>query len=121
MTTYTRPVPLPTARGQKAPPFRTAPRQERSVDALALDRLLERELWQAVAEALTPEEWLVIRLTFLAELQPREIALDHPERFPTALDVYRAKRRALERLRRGSLPLVGQPGAPRPALSRGRD
>jgi hypothetical protein len=74
-----------------------------------------------VAEALTPEEWLVIRLTFLAELQPREIALDHPERFPTALDVYRVKRRALDRLRRGSSPLVGHGGAPRPALSRGRD
>jgi hypothetical protein len=115
-------------RAQRARPPRPLPprrqpalRQERSVDALALDRLLERELWQAVAEALTPEEWLVIRLTFLAELQPREIALGHPERFRTALDVYRVKRRALGRLRRGSVPLVGRGGAPRPALSGGRD
>ena len=74
-----------------------APREEHAVDAPALDRLLERELWQAVARALTPEEWLVIRLTFLAELQPREIVLGHPERFPTAHHVYRVKRRGAGR------------------------
>jgi DNA-directed RNA polymerase specialized sigma24 family protein len=88
-----------------------APRQEHAVDAPALDRLLERELWQTVARALTPEEWLVIRLTFLAELQPREIVLGHPERFPTAHHVYRVKRRALGRLRRGSVLHVGRGGA----------
>lgn len=47
-----------------------------------------------------PDEELVFTLTFEFDLSPQEIVARHPERFPTAQDVYRIKERFLKRLRR---------------------
>jgi len=71
-----------------------------NVEALALDRLAGRELWQVVAHALSPDERQVIFDSFAMGLKPREIARCEPQRFASAADVYRVKRTALDRLRR---------------------
>jgi DNA-directed RNA polymerase specialized sigma24 family protein len=84
------------------------------VGALALERLAARELWHAIAETLSPDEQLVIVLSFAAGHKPREIARRHADRFVSVAQVYYLKRNALDRLRRNSLLLAGRP-ASRPA------
>ena len=67
-----------------------------------LDAHLDRESLMAYIRSRLndPEEDLVFTLTFDFDLAPLEIAVRHPERFPTAEDVYRVKERFLRRLRR---------------------
>jgi hypothetical protein len=46
------------------------------------------------------DERLLLYLTYVQDMQPREITALHRQRFPTVDDVYRIKRNVLERLRR---------------------
>jgi hypothetical protein len=74
-----------------------APGAERRV----LDRLPRHDLWQAVGRALPDEaEQQLVYLSFALGLTPRQIVARHAERYPDVAAVYRAKRNALEQLRR---------------------
>jgi hypothetical protein len=69
--------------------------------ALVIDRLDGHALWDTVLRALQDDdERRVAYCSFVLGLTPREIFARHPERFPDVSDVYRVKRKALERLRR---------------------
>ncbi len=71
------------------------------IDELVLDGLTAESLWQAVEAALPdPAERLVIRLSFVAGLKPRQIAAAYGQVFPSVDAVYHRKRLALDRLRR---------------------
>jgi hypothetical protein len=71
------------------------------VDDMVLDDVGQATLWQSIESALPePAERLVIYLSCVMGLKPREIARRHSQVFPTIDDVYRRKRLALERLRR---------------------
>jgi DNA-directed RNA polymerase specialized sigma24 family protein len=80
---------------------------------LAVERLEEQETWHDVAQRLSPDERLVIQLTFVDDLTPREIVRCHSNRFPSAVDVYRVKHAALKRLRRSPLLAARSEGAAR--------
>ena len=74
-----------------------------SVEALALTRCEQERFWHAVTRGLPdPSERLLVHLAFARGLPPREIQRRHPQRFPTTADVYRVKRKALDRLRRNA-------------------
>lgn len=71
------------------------------VDEIVLDEVGRAALWGAIESALPdPAERLVIYLSCVVGLKPREIARRHRAVFPAVEEVYRAKRLALERLRR---------------------
>ncbi len=60
-----------------------------------------QELWRTVDAALVDDaERLLLHLTFVRGLPPREVQARAPERFPSVADVYRVKRNVLDRLRR---------------------
>jgi hypothetical protein len=68
---------------------------------LVIDRLAGHALWDAVLCALQDDdERRVAYCSFVLGLTPREIFARHPGRYPNVADVYRVKRKALERLRR---------------------
>lgn len=57
--------------------------------------------WCAVRKSLLDDgEHLVVYLSYVVGMSPREIHARHPERFPDVADVYRVKRNVLNRLRR---------------------
>jgi RNA polymerase sigma factor (sigma-70 family) len=71
------------------------------VDETVLDELGRANLWQTIERALPDSaERLVIYLSCVIGLKPREIARRHREVYPSVEEVYRRKRLALERLRR---------------------
>jgi len=71
------------------------------VDETVLDEVGRAKLWQAIEQALPDAaERLVIYLSCVIGLKPREIARRHREVYPSVAEVYRCKRLALERLRR---------------------
>jgi RNA polymerase sigma factor (sigma-70 family) len=71
------------------------------VDERVLDELGRAALWSAIEAALPdPSERLVIYLSCIIGLKPREIARRHGHLFAAVEEVYRRKRLALERLRR---------------------
>jgi hypothetical protein len=73
------------------------------VEAGTAGRLAGRDLWRAIAQELSdPTEHLVVYLSFALGQQPREILERYPDRFPAVVDIYRIKRKLLERLRRSS-------------------
>ena len=68
-----------------------------------VSRMAGQELWRAIERALPDEPGrLAIYLSFGLDLKPREVQRRFPETFPDVADVYRAKRSALERLRRSA-------------------
>jgi DNA-directed RNA polymerase specialized sigma24 family protein len=74
-----------------------------SVETLALKRCEQERFWRTITRGLPdPSERLLVHLAFARGLPPREIQRRHPERFPTTADVYRVKRKALDRLRRNA-------------------
>ena len=80
------------------------PDERQQVDALVADALAAADLWRAIeAELPDPAERLVIYLTCVAGLKPREIALRYRDAFPSVGVVYQRKQVALERLRRSGL------------------
>ena len=83
----------------------TEPGDERQrVDALVADDLAAADLWRAIeAELPDPAERLVIYLSCVVGLKPREIALRYRDAFPSVGAVYQRKQVALERLRRSGL------------------
>jgi hypothetical protein len=71
--------------------------------AVNLDRVSEHEMWQTIVRELPDQaERLVVYLSFALDLKPGEIHRRHSDRYPTAADVYRVKRAALDRLRRSA-------------------
>jgi RNA polymerase sigma factor (sigma-70 family) len=71
------------------------------VDDIVLDEIGHLTVWRIIEEVLSdPGERLVIYLSHVTWLKPREIARRHAQVFPSIEDVYRRKRSALERLRR---------------------
>jgi hypothetical protein len=71
------------------------------VSDLVVSRLSGQEVWRVIARELPAEsERLVVYLSFAHYMTPGEIQCRHHDRFPTASDVYRVKRNALDRLRR---------------------
>ncbi|GAC1648980.1 MAG: hypothetical protein NVS4B12_17680 [Ktedonobacteraceae bacterium] len=57
--------------------------------------------WQLIQQELRgEEEQIVMRLSYLDGMKPREISRLHERLFPTFDDVYRVKRNVFERLRR---------------------
>src|SRR5437588_704707 len=66
-----------------------------------VDRLTAHELWNAAMRALPDEtDRLVFRLSFKYGWKPQEIHEKYGDRFLSVADVYRTKRKLLERLRR---------------------
>jgi hypothetical protein len=80
------------------------------VDEAVVERLHAAALWAAVEQALSePDQRLVIYLSFVVGLKPRQIVERAPEVFPTAQTVYACKRQALERLaRHARLHILGR-------------
>ncbi|MGH2350226.1 MAG: RNA polymerase sigma factor [Chloroflexota bacterium] len=73
------------------------------VEAFTVGRMAGRDLWEVIWQALPDKaERQVVYLSFARDLKPREIAARYPGRFATVTEVYRAKRCALERLRRST-------------------
>jgi DNA-directed RNA polymerase specialized sigma24 family protein len=73
----------------------------RSGEEAVLGELAGRELWRAIErEARGEDERLVARLCLGQGLTPREVCARHPERFGEVAEVYRVKRRLLDRLGR---------------------
>lgn len=71
------------------------------VDEVVLDEVGRANLWAAIERALPDAaERLVVYLSCVIGLKPREIARRHGEVYPSVGEVYRIKRLALERLRR---------------------
>jgi RNA polymerase sigma factor (sigma-70 family) len=71
------------------------------VDEMVLDALGRTALWEAIETALPDQaERLVVYLSCVIGLKPREIARRHAHVFPSVEEVYQRKRLALERLRR---------------------
>ena len=69
----------------------------------SLDRVSEHEMWQTIVRELPDQgERLVVYLSFALDMRPGEIHRRHSDRYPTAADVYRVKRSALDRLRRSA-------------------
>jgi hypothetical protein len=94
---------LPLRAGATGPPGAELhePDSTAETEALVVGRLAARELWRLIAAALPSEaERLVVYLSFAVGLRPREIHRRHRDRFPTPADVYRARRNALDKLRR---------------------
>jgi hypothetical protein len=80
------------------------PDERQQVDALVADDLVAADLWRAIETELPdPAERLVIYLSFVVGLKPREIALRYRDAFPSVGAVYQRKQVALERLRRSGL------------------
>jgi DNA-directed RNA polymerase specialized sigma24 family protein len=89
------PLPGPADRDDRVPT------EVGEVGALAVGRVTEREIWQTIVRELPDqEERLVVYLSFVHDLKPGEIHRRYSDRYPTAADVYRVKRAALDRLRR---------------------
>ena len=66
----------------------------------ALETVSRQEFWEVIQRRCGgQQELLVIRLSFLEGLPPREICRRAPTQFPSVRDVYRAKRNVLDRLR----------------------
>jgi RNA polymerase sigma factor (sigma-70 family) len=73
----------------------------RRVDDEVLDEAGRTALWQTIETVLPDQaERLVIYLSCVIGLKPREIARRHGAVFPSVEEVYRRKRLAMERLRR---------------------
>jgi hypothetical protein len=71
----------------------------RAGEAAVLGELAGRELWRAIeGEVRGEDERLVARLCLGQGLAPREVHARYPERFGAVADVYRVKRRLLDRL-----------------------
>ena len=71
------------------------------MESVVFDRLGSRDLWQTILETLSGrDERLVIYLSFVQGMKPAEIATSRARDFASAVDVYRIKRNAIERLRR---------------------
>jgi hypothetical protein len=63
--------------------------------------LAARELWAIVVDEVADEtERLLVRLSFVEHLKPRQVQARYPDRFAGVGDVYRIKRNLLDRLRR---------------------
>jgi DNA-directed RNA polymerase specialized sigma24 family protein len=91
-----------------------------NLEATVTGRLARRELWLAIARTLPDEpSRLAIYCSFALDMKPSEISARYPQHYQTVADVYRVKRRALDRLRRdaeiqaGYAPVAsaGRPGA----------
>lgn len=75
------------------------------------DRLDDAAFWAEVERGLDDErERLVLYLSYVIDLSPRQIHARYPDRFPQMADIYRLKRSALDRLRRVQ-PLRPSPSA----------
>lgn len=84
---------------------RRAIRGRNPVNIAVADEVIDREtvraLWRAIrAEARDEADLLIVRLSFIHGLKPREIHERHPEHFADIAAVYRVKRNLLDRLRR---------------------
>jgi RNA polymerase sigma factor (sigma-70 family) len=78
------------------------------VEAEVLDRvdrgaLIARARAWVVAEVADPAEQLIVRLSYVGDLSPAEIAARHPEVFANAAAVRQIKERVLRRARRALL------------------
>lgn len=77
------------------------PRTEKTPEDAVMSAVAAHDLWQTIqAEVSSEDERLLLYLTYVQDMQPREICSAHRRRFPTVDDVYRVKRNVLERLRR---------------------
>jgi hypothetical protein len=75
--------------------------EEPDAAALVTGRLASEELWDIVLEEVADEaERLVVHLSFVQALKPRQVHQRHADCFPSVADVYRVKRNVLDRLRR---------------------
>ena len=75
--------------------------EQHDIEALALDRLSGRQLWNAIMALLHDEdERLIVHLSFAIGLPPGGICERQPSRFASVADVYRIKRNVIDRLRR---------------------
>src|ERR1043165_1862408 len=87
-------------------------------EQLIMDQFQRQEIWRlAEAAAVSEQERVVLRETFLYDLPPRAILRRHPELFADAHAIYTTKRNLFDRLQRCSeLRQVdpGWPGAQRP-------
>jgi DNA-directed RNA polymerase specialized sigma24 family protein len=71
------------------------------VGSAVVAALAARELWEIVMGEVEDEtERLLVRLSFVENLKPRQVQARYPDRFPCVGDVYRIKRNLLDRLRR---------------------
>jgi hypothetical protein len=63
--------------------------------------LAAQEVWQIINSEVTSwQERLILRAVYALGLSPRELQQRYPLVFPTVADIYRIKRKVLERLRR---------------------
>jgi DNA-directed RNA polymerase specialized sigma24 family protein len=78
--------------------------QERLLDDPAdvvATQLATQEIWQVMNREVTSwEERLILRAVCALGISPRELQQHYPFVFPTVEDIYRIKRKVLERLRR---------------------
>lgn len=75
-----------------------APHDVAEIVASSLDAA---SFWHEIQMSLAnDQERLVLYLSYVIGLAPREIQARHPTRFPNVRDIYRLKREALDRLRR---------------------
>lgn len=71
-----------------------------NVEEAVVSRLDAAAIWHTIQTSVPDEdEQEVLYLSYVAALSPRAIQALYPRRFPTVADVYRLKRRALDRLR----------------------
>lgn len=71
------------------------------VEGETLDRDARQQFWQTLHAALPDQrEAVLVRLSFIEQMPPRDICLHAPSYFATIDDVYRIKRNVLARLRR---------------------
>ncbi len=72
-----------------------------NVEDAVTERAGAAELWAVVQGCLNDErERLVIYLSCVVGLSPRDVCARHPREFPQVAEVYRLKRNVLDRLRR---------------------
>jgi hypothetical protein len=70
------------------------------VEDLASRRLAASDLWRALTRELPDRtERLVLYLTYVLDLRPRDIFAQYPDRFASVADIYRIKRSVVARLR----------------------
>lgn len=90
-------------------PWETEDEEHRTIEPAArddveretLDDESRAELWLLVRHCLPDSrERLLVRLSFVESLPPREICARYPEQFASVADVYRLKATIFERLRR---------------------